>query len=939
MQILRGHDGGVLSLSWCAQDSDLLLSCGKDNKTVCWNPQTGSSYGEFPVVTNWTFQTEWNPHNPNIFATASFDGKIAVHTLQSLGHGGAASSQTPVLDGEDFFNKAQSAPQVSSFNLPKAPKWLERPVGATFGFAGKLVTFQLSDGSDASHEKSRVRISQVEIDPEVSAMTSSFVESMHRNDLPAICETRVAQAVVETERTDWKVIETLISKNPRKELLSYLGFADAIAGDHAQRGAREESHVTAAEPIGHLNAHQQNGTNTSNRNRLSAFFENNAEADNFLADLASTKGAKTNNPFQIFAEDEPESDKSITQALVLGQFDRAMELSFQEGRLSDAFMIAICGGQSSIDKIQKAYFQRQASGPRYLRLLASIVGKNLWDVVYNADLQNWKEVMATLCTYASSEDFPDLCEALGDRLEEQSSQAAGSTGSQRNASFCYLAGSKLEKVVNVWIDDLESREKFGGGHQNVTSFSQHAQALQSFIEKVTVFREATSYQDRKVQENSRWKLEPLYDKYVEYADLAAAHGQLEVAESYLGLLPEKYDAGSIARARIREATRKQLSQAPTRSGAAVPSTANRALGASADPRTRSYSQQSSLYNPTMGTPSQLPYAPQNVVGPGFPEPQPTSQAPASRSIVPPPPTFGSYGQGPPRGTTSSPNVAPAKSSSIPNWNDTPEDFFKPPTSRRGTPAAQMPGPPQSQNSAMRSTSPNVGLQSSANMSRGAPPVAPPPKGPAPPPQSATPQHTQSYPQPDRPPSVAANTYAPPPASSEAAPQPHFPRGRSPYNVPPSSTTRDTANRYAPAPATQQSLPAAPSQRPPPPSNPYASRQNVSGPPPGAGPRIHGPPPTFGEPSHASPPGTQPGIPHQAPPPPPPANKGSPKHRKFQLVLRALNPVVSMAKSYISSWRPISHSPICCTYIRHSQRRTAARQAHGATLVQKPRERC
>jgi protein transport protein SEC31 len=45
-QILSGHHKGVLSVAWCEQDADLLLSCGKDNRTLCWNPQTGEIIGE-----------------------------------------------------------------------------------------------------------------------------------------------------------------------------------------------------------------------------------------------------------------------------------------------------------------------------------------------------------------------------------------------------------------------------------------------------------------------------------------------------------------------------------------------------------------------------------------------------------------------------------------------------------------------------------------------------------------------------------------------------------------------------------------------------------------------------------------------------------------------------------------------------------------------------
>ena len=36
----------MLSLSWCKLDADLLLSCGKDNRALCWNPQTSEIIGE-----------------------------------------------------------------------------------------------------------------------------------------------------------------------------------------------------------------------------------------------------------------------------------------------------------------------------------------------------------------------------------------------------------------------------------------------------------------------------------------------------------------------------------------------------------------------------------------------------------------------------------------------------------------------------------------------------------------------------------------------------------------------------------------------------------------------------------------------------------------------------------------------------------------------------
>lgn len=137
-KVLKGHSAGVLGAEWCSQDENLLLSYGKDNSTLLWNPQTGQQLGTYPISTEWTFKTQFHPHMPDLWAGASFDGKVTVQTLQDT---------TPIPDdsgkpqGEtDFWESGTALEAVHpSFTESQAPSWLLRPVSATFGFGGKTV--------------------------------------------------------------------------------------------------------------------------------------------------------------------------------------------------------------------------------------------------------------------------------------------------------------------------------------------------------------------------------------------------------------------------------------------------------------------------------------------------------------------------------------------------------------------------------------------------------------------------------------------------------------------------------------------------------------------------------------------------------------------------------------------------------------------------------
>ncbi|ROV89233.1 hypothetical protein VMCG_09884 [Cytospora schulzeri] len=848
---LQGHDQGVLSLSWCEQDSDLLISSGKDNRTVVWNPQTGERYGEFPEVTNWTFLTRFNPHNPSLSATASFDGKIAIQTLQNTNPSTAQTAAQNNLDGEDFFTSAQTQPQGASFSLPKAPAWMQRPIGASFGFGGKVIIFKKNPVAPGQPRSSRLLISQFSVDSEVTAEAEKFESVVQSGDLKQICQTHLEQAKTDEEKADWLVMETLVADEPRQQVISYLGFSKE------EETANGEAEPTPEEA--ESESPKENGVSKSAHKRMTSIFDG-TDGDDFLSGLAANKGAKTEDPFHLLSQGNSALEDLVTKALMLGNFAKAAEICLKEDRMADAFIIANCGGKELVDKVQAAYLSKREGSPSYLRLLSSVLAGNLWDVVYNADLADWKETMATLCTYAKPDEFPDLCEALGDRILEQ--------GSRKDASFCYLVGSKLEKVISIWIEELGEAEQAGMNEPSDDStFSVHARSLQQFIEKVTIFRHVTKFQDSETGLSSDWKLAALYDKYTEYAEIVASHGLLSVAQKYLDLLPTEYPAAEVARNRVKLATKKASAPVAARQPATATRTGSRAQPVgypaplSAAPSGNIYAPPAPVQAPVQ-PPAATPYAPPSaasvanpyappgatpVANPYAPPANPYAPSPAAtfgqpqQGYAPPQPAsftpFTPYGQpamapppmaGPPRGSTPASNPSLIRAKDVGDWNDVPMVTKVPP--RKSTPRAPITSPFPGQQQVAGVPPPPQSPYGAPPRATPTPPPPPPKAGQAGPPRVTSPlvgpPHASQIPL--RPQSTTSNAYAPPPPAAASTAS----RTASPYNAPPGGPP--VSNRYAPAPTAQQpaqplaaSMPPPAASRPPP-SNPYASAVGTPG---------------------------------------------------------------------------------------------------------------
>lgn len=76
-------------MTWCASDTDLMISCGKDNKPLCWNPNSEAQ--EIATTSQWCFDVSWYPRNPTLLAGCSYDGTVSIHSIFS---GSVSQAQT-----------------------------------------------------------------------------------------------------------------------------------------------------------------------------------------------------------------------------------------------------------------------------------------------------------------------------------------------------------------------------------------------------------------------------------------------------------------------------------------------------------------------------------------------------------------------------------------------------------------------------------------------------------------------------------------------------------------------------------------------------------------------------------------------------------------------------------------------------------------------------
>ncbi|XP_077353069.1 protein transport protein Sec31A isoform X1 [Festucalex cinctus] len=579
LKILENHTRGVLAIAWSVADPELLLSCGKDSRILCWNPNTGEVLYELPAGSQWCFDVQWCPRNPAVLSAARFDGHIDVYSI--MGGSSQAQSQRHAdqisnsFGNMDPFGTGQTlpplqlpqtaAPPPSVNPLKKPPKWIRRPVGASFAFGGKLISLENGPANGQQSGGPRlVHVSQVVTETTFLTRSEQLQTTLSAGTFQNFCQEKIQMAQDQFEKTVWSFLKANFESDIRSKFLELLGYNkeelaakisaalegkpanappapprdnpeaafDMIATANMNMGAAPERQETpegggpdqSADPQDELEDEEE-----EEEEEIS--LEEEVPLDDELETPTQAKDSTEPPEEGVDFSISKDMDGLITQALLTGSFEAAVELCLHDDRMADSIILAIAGGADLLEKTQRKYFRKTRG--KITKLISAVVTKDWRDVLTTCDLHNWKEALAAVMTYAKPDEFSSLCDLLGARL-----QASGEAALRAHACLCYICAGNVDKLVACW---------------NAAGQRRCPLSLQDLIEKVAVLQRAVEQTQRSGPDANVGVL--LAEEMGRYASLLASQGSLTTAISYL---PD--GSGQVAVQQLRERLSRALGQ-------------------------------------------------------------------------------------------------------------------------------------------------------------------------------------------------------------------------------------------------------------------------------------------------------------------------------------------------------------------------------------------
>lgn len=458
-----------------------MVSCGKDNRILCWNPNSSNPEGEIlseiASTVQWYSDVQWCPRNPALIASSSLDGNVTVYSVFG-GSQQQVQTTNKIADsfpGMDNFSASAhvSGPQATHIvynDLIKPPKFLGRRAGVSFGFGGKLVSF---DGLNPQ----QVRISQVVTEPGLVESSRKLEAVMSgQGDFIEYCRMRADEMKDQESRFLWYFLKANFEGDSRGEFLNLLGYQ---VGDIQEKLNKFIKPKKAAV---------------------------NGQVDEVVDQLSNTGLVDNDSMFDAIAKDQKEKEINgfspekvskfsipshsddmeglISQSLLVGNIEAAVELCMSAGRTTEAIIIAITGQDSSLlSRTQLRYFEENTSKNPLLNLISALVTRDCTGIATQSELTSWKEALVAILVHSSTpEEVSNQATVLGERLEGEKTLQ-----SVQNAILCFICAGNLDKVVDSW-DVIKKLRVATTGQAKAGGNSDEIVDMQELIEIVMIMK-------------------------------------------------------------------------------------------------------------------------------------------------------------------------------------------------------------------------------------------------------------------------------------------------------------------------------------------------------------------------------------------------------------------------------------------------------------------
>ncbi|XP_039226631.1 protein transport protein Sec31A isoform X2 [Drosophila yakuba] len=606
------HERGVLGMSWCLQDNDLMVSCGKDNRIYCWNPNTkipeGEILSEVATTASWYSDVQFCPRNPALIASASLEGAVSIYSL----HGGThhlvqtANKIADSFPGMDQFSQEpipQQATQVVYHDLAHAPKWMKRPCGVAFGFGGKLVSF---NGTSKT-----VKVQQLTTESALVERANALERSLVDANYLDYCRQRADETPDQHGRYIWYFIKANFELNPKEEMLNLLGYNKDDIDSKFNKYIKETDG----------NSHSDVDTLTTRISTLTHTQDNKFDVNAIDSQNHNDFAAPPRPQFKIPSGDH--SDSLIAEAILTGNVDAAVELCLEAQRIPEALIIASTAGIETLTRTQTRYLLQQKN--ELSQVISALVSRDWLDFVNRCTVDSWKEALVAALKH-SERKVVDICERLGDRLL---SECASSAEFTRNAMLCYICAGSIDKLVTAWYQ-LKRLEQQNPGYKPNTA------ELQDLAEMVMLMCKSLEQQGISVDLAGRFA-----GFLTEYGGLLASQGALTAALQYITTLgggaASESDVLQSLRERINNAVNLDYSQPAAVAAAPLSYQQQRNRGSFSQPQpsvAMPYGQPPNQYAqpswPTQVPPLQTAYPGAQLPPPQIFNPQPVKPEPLAQ---------------------------------------------------------------------------------------------------------------------------------------------------------------------------------------------------------------------------------------------------------------------------------------------------------------------